>query len=410
MGSSKLNLRPDSVDNIIPRLIVWGIWIMNEKSAMAYRPDVDGLRAVAILAVVAYHVGLPLVNGGFVGVDIFFVISGYLITGLLKKELTNTGTIHIGDFIARRIRRLLPAFFLVMTATLLGAMLTMFPQELPRMGKSSIAAALVSSNFHFLNYSGGYFDPSTDIMPLLHTWSLGVEEQYYFIWPLLLLLVWRFAIVTGQRQTVVAMIVLLVVFLGSFLGNVFFIESRHALVYYMMPFRAWEFALGGLLVWAEPGLRHQSRWPGELLFVLGGLLVSWSIFLPGDIAVYPGWQAAIPVAGAAALIAAGSNERSLWSRKLLGSQFMVRIGLISYSWYLWHWPMLALSRAHDLGARSLFRDSAISLVALVLAWATNRFVENPIRYRRPVGFQSTRGTLISGGLITLAIVAPILST
>lgn len=376
-----------------------------QPSPESYRPDIDGLRAIAILAVVAYHSGIPFTPGGFIGVDIFFVISGYLITGLLLKEISSTGRIHIGRFVARRVRRLLPAFFVVSISALGASALLMFPQELPRLAKSAIAASLISSNFHFLKFSGGYFDPSTDLMPLLHTWSLGVEEQYYLVWPIMLWSLWHLSTHLGKQQSRLIPLSLFLLFIFSLAANIFFVQELHATVFYLMPFRAWEFALGGLLVWLGPRLQHLPKWGSEILFAFGSSLIIYSILYFSDNLTYPGWHALLPVLGTAIVIASGCNASSTCSQHLLACKPMVSIGMLSYGWYLWHWPMLALVRAHDLGTRVILRDITISIIALFLSWLTYRLIESPIRYARPWAFKTTRGSLMLGFGLTLLIIA-----
>lgn len=369
-----------------------------------YRPDVDGLRAIAILTVVGYHAGLPVMRGGFVGVDVFFVISGYLITRMLLNEVEATGRIRLGVFVARRIRRLLPAFLLVVLATLALGAWTMFPQELPRFGKSAMSAALISSNFHFQKFTGGYFDPSTDLMPMLHTWTLGLEEQYYLVWPMLFLLAALLSRQLGRRPGAWIGYLLCFIFVASFAFNVLLIENHKSAVFYLMPFRAWEFALGGGLNWFRPRLTGLGRGAGDGLFAGGIAAVMGGAALLDENLPYPGWWAVIPTFGAAAIIAGGCVPAARWPKGFLGSKPMVAIGLLSYSWYLWHWPLLSLARSHSLGMRDMDRDSAIVLASLVLAWATYRMVEVPIRFRRPWAFASNRGTLALG----IAMVAIVL--
>jgi peptidoglycan/LPS O-acetylase OafA/YrhL len=368
-----------------------------------YRPDVDGLRAIAILTVVGYHAGLAGARGGFVGVDVFFVISGYLITRMLLSELGAGRTIRLGAFVARRVRRLLPAFFVMTLATLALSVWLLFPQELPRLGKSAIAAALISSNAHFQKFTGGYFDSSTDLMPMLHTWSLSLEEQYYLVWPLLFIGVTWLALRFRQRPAPWIGGALWILLLGSFALNVTTIRTNPSAAFYLMPFRAWEFALGGLLNWFRPQLSVMGRPAAETLFVTGLFAIGASVALLDDQLAYPGWFAAIPTLGATAVIASGSAAAARWPRAVLGAPLMVRIGLLSYSWYLWHWPLLALGRANALGVRSVGRDGAIVLVALALAWVTYRLVESPIRYRRPWIFSGVRGTLALGAAMILGM-------
>jgi peptidoglycan/LPS O-acetylase OafA/YrhL len=370
----------------------------------AYRREIDGLRAVAILAVVAFHAGLPGFGGGFVGVDVFFVISGFLITGMLVDDLATHGRIRLLHFYTRRIRRLLPALLVVIVATLVVAIATMMPTEIPRLGKSALAVVSIASNVHFLKYSGGYFDPSTDVMPLLHTWSLSVEEQYYLVWPLLLMAMTaslrRFRNIGIQR---LAGALLMIVLAGSLAACLWYSYHDRPAAFYLTPLRAWEFALGGLACLgvrrSPPGVRL-----GGALVGIGLGTVMASVFLIDDSVVFPGIAALAPTIGATLILvgqASGAGYRSVPLR-WLASGPMVRIGLLSYSWYLWHWPALALVRAYSLGVRDPLRDSLVIVIALVFAALSHRFIEVPIRYRQPWLFASARGTVVMGALLSVA--------
>ncbi len=360
----------------------------------SYRPDIDGLRAIAVLSVAMFHSGLPF-PGGFVGVDIFFVISGFLITGMLASEFVNTGRINFAGFYARRVRRLMPAFALVMLATLSISALLMFPQELPRLGKSAIAAVLLTANIHFLNFSGGYFDPSTDLMPLLHTWTLSVEEQYYLAWPLLIVLACKLPFAKRKPESRVRALLWTILVL-SLAANLFMTSQHQPSAFYLTPYRAWEFALGGLISQFQSGLAKLSSLSGDGLFSVGLFGVIFSLFWIDDVAAYPGSLALIPTIGAAAIIAGGSVYSAKFPRTVLGVKPLVWIGLVSYPWYLWHWPLLSLARAYSLGVRDTFRDTGIVLGALVLAALTYHLVERPIRFRRPHFLPSVRATLWAG--------------
>jgi peptidoglycan/LPS O-acetylase OafA/YrhL len=370
----------------------------------AYRPYVDGLRAVAILAVVAYHAGIPGISGGFVGVDIFFVISGYLITGLLVQELITTGSIRLGAFIARRIRRLLPALLTVVMATLGISMVAMYPQELPRLAKSAIALMFVSSNFHFMRYSGGYFDPSTDLMPLLHTWSLSVEEQYYLTWPLLMLLVgWLARNIGRWRVETLVFFTLIAILASSYAASYWFSHYDLAAAFYLMPLRAWELALGGAVHLAG------SRWPmsfrtGSWMAWIGFIALVISLFLIDETTLFPGTAVLLPTSGTALLLF-GLNRagESAGPARWLSKKPFLRIGLLSYSWYLWHWPLLALTRSYYLGERDLWRDSAVVVVALIAAALSYRLIECPVRYQKPWLFSRTRTTILLGVALSIIV-------
>lgn len=375
-------------------------------AGVSYRPDIDGLRAIAVMGVVAYHSGLPGIPGGFVGVDVFFVISGFLITGLLAAEFERSGSISFRSFFVRRIRRLIPALALVVTATLAIAAISMFPRELHRVGNAAQAVATLTANIHFRHFTGGYFDPSTDVMPLLHTWSLAVEEQYYLAWPVLFLLthrLWR-PRAGGPHRTTIA--TLIAVAVASFIACLWMTKHDRLTAFYLTPYRAWEFALGALLSYASPYLRDRlTARAGNTLLVIGLIGILATMTLYDDRLAFPGAIALVPVLGSVATIAGGLASGARLPTVILGNRIMVGIGLISYSLYLWHWPLLALARDYDLGNRSLPRDLGIVALSVVLAWFTYRYIENPIRRHKPGSFATPRGTLWTGFAISMAVIA-----
>lgn len=346
-----------------------------------YRPDVDGLRAVAILTVVAYHAGLPGFPGGFVGVDVFFVISGYLITGLMLQEAGRTGRIDLWAFYARRVRRLLPAFLLVLFSSLaLGALLlSPIGGEYQALAKSGIAALAFNANHYFIATTGRYFDGPADLQPMLHTWSLSVEEQFYVVWPLFLIALLRLTPEPAAfRRRVTAALGL--VLIGSFALSATLTPTAPKLAFYLMATRAWELAAGAMLALlpAAPALRLSPRFGGA--FGAGGLVLIGAATLAfGPETPFPGVWASVPVVGAVAVILGNSYAPASWAARLLASRPFVLVGLVSYSWYLWHWPLLAIARTTSLGERDVVRDVALSLLALLLATLTYKFVEGPLR-------------------------------
>ncbi len=366
----------------------------------AYRRDIDGLRAVAVLAVVAFHVGLPGTSGGFVGVDVFFVISGFLITGLLAKEVALTGTIALAAFYARRVRRLLPALAVVLLTTLALGALVLSPRDAATLARSGLATAAFVSNLFFSRAAGDYFAGETGRMPLLHTWSLAVEEQFYMVWPALLLGV---ALSVRRRPGAFrsrTLAVLTLVVAASLLASWWGTARVPLAAFYMTPFRAWEFGLGGLL--ALSGYVARRRWEGEALGLAGLAAIGASTVAFDSETPFPGLAALVPVLGTLAVIAGGSRgEGQVW--RGLGSAPLVRIGQLSYSWYLWHWPLLTLGRIHALGEPSRARDLALALLALALAELTYRLVEDPVRRRKPWLFASTRGSLAMGAAISVSL-------
>lgn len=320
--------------------------------ATQYRPELDGLRAVAVLAVVLYHAGVGP-QAGFVGVDVFFVISGYLITGLLLKQ----ERIDFLDFYARRMRRLVPALMVVVGATL-AVSVAMFPMA--HIAKSAAAAMLFVANIYFHRTTGGYFDPDTAHLPLLHLWSLGVEEQFYLVWPVLLALVWRW-----RQKVLVPLVVTLAV--ASLIASEV-VDSHTA--FYSMPTRFWEMAAGGLIAIVRPVKVRLAE--------AGLLLLGIALFVPLE--GFPG-LAALPAVGGSALIILtlhGGGEMGLAGR-LLRLRPMVFTGLISYSLYLWHWPLLAFETLLTVGAPSLVLRLGLAVLSGLLAWLTYKFVETPFR-------------------------------
>jgi peptidoglycan/LPS O-acetylase OafA/YrhL len=367
---------------------------------LVYRPEIDGLRAVAVLSVLAFHAGIPGMPGGFLGVDIFFVISGYLITGLLLAELEATGRISLGSFYARRVRRLLPALLLITVVTLLLALVMVFPQELPRLGKSATTMLFLAANVHFYHYSGGYFDPSTDVMPLLHTWSLSVEEQYYLVWPVVLIVIGHFARrIPSLSPAAGAALVLAIVVAVSFPGFVLYSEAHHSAAFYLVHFRAWEFAIGGLATiagryWIPT---RSAAWTTQ---AMGAVAIAAALTAFGENPRLSGYAYALPVVGSALMLLGMSGNSGSPLQAALASGPMVRVGLISYSLYLWHWPLLALTRSYYLGQREPLRDGIVIALSFVLAAATYRWMERPIRYGKSGWFARTRTTLMTGALFS----------
>jgi peptidoglycan/LPS O-acetylase OafA/YrhL len=379
------------------------------QSKRKYRPDIDGLRAIAIISVIAYHAGIPGFSGGFVGVDIFFVISGFLITALLFNEATASGRVNLGAFYARRVRRLMPAGFVVVAFTLLlGAFF--FPpasDEQRSLARSAIAFSYFSSNFYFFKATGGYFDAPSFSLPLLHTWSLAVEEQYYLIWPLIMLLVFRFArpLRTEPVMRVRSAWVLGVMLIASLTLCIVITRDHQSFAFYLLPARIWEFAIGGIVGLATTSCyANLRRWADGL--ALGGLaLIIYSVAAFDHSTPFPGSAAVLPALGTAVLIVGMTANEGGWVRRLLAARPMVFIGLLSYSWYLWHWPLLSIYRIYNLGVQDIPANAAIVLLALMLAWLTYVWVENPVRVRRPGPFRNVRATLLVGLCIILTTLA-----
>jgi len=337
---------------------------VGQAASVKYRPDIDGLRAVAVLPVVFYHFQIAPFTGGFVGVDIFFVISGYLITSLIHSEAKN-GTFSLLTFYERRVRRILPALFFMLFVTTALAGLIFFPQDLMRYSRSLIATAFSGSNFYFWS-TVDYFDIAANRKPLLHTWSLAVEEQFYLVYPLLFF-IFRGA---SQRSLIQIVATIFVVSLGA---NIWALHFAPASDFYLLPFRAWELMLGALL--ALSPLSSSARmstalaWSGIALIVLS--ILAFSVDTP-----FPGQYALIPCIGAACLIHAGPDTIV---GRILSLKPLVFIGLISYSVYLWHWPMLVFTRYLVLREFLLWEKAALILLSLGVAAFSWAYVERPFR-------------------------------
>ena len=370
-----------------------------------YRKDIDGLRAIAILSVVAYHVGIPGFSGGFVGVDVFFVISGFLITLLLVAEVRRSGRLSLRAFYARRVRRLFPALAVVVFATCVLAAFTLLPiDDQPQdLAGSAVATALYVSNIHFWLNSPGYFDPSSDVMPLLHTWSLSVEEQFYLVWPPIILGVLALARRRSWPFERTLLVFAILVLAASLAWSVHRTQQDPVAAFYLLPTRAFELATGAMLAIWLPGVAARNAVAGTLCSLAGLVAIVLAAVMLHEDMDLPGFLAAIPVAGAGLVILGGHLAERNPVQSVLSTRPMVMIGLLSYSWYLWHWPLLALARSYELDSRATVRDLAIAGLSLAVAWLSYRFVENPIRFGRPGPFRRDSATLVAGLVITLVI-------
>lgn len=341
----------------------------------SYRADIDGLRAIAVLAVVLYHYKIGGISGGFTGVDVFFVISGFLITRYIYDGLA-AGSFSFLEFYSRRIRRIMPGLLAMLVATLAAGYFLLLPDSLDSAAWQAGAAALGVSNFYFLGTTG-YFDRAADLLPFLHTWSLGVEEQFYLVWPFVAFLV---AKISGANVRTGLIATLAVVCLLSFPISVWQSGLDKSAAFYMPYNRAWELALGGLVSFA-PRLRGNL---GLSAAVTGTLLIAAAIAFVHDKVPFPGWAALLPCLGAALLVwPKESNPIS----KILSMRPFVFIGLISYSLYLWHWPILTLYRHFGLGDFPGLAERFVLLgCSLVVAWLSWKFVELPFRIGKRSAF------------------------
>lgn len=337
----------------------------------AYLPHLDGLRAIAVSLVVIYHAGFGLVPGGFIGVDVFFVLSGFLITGQLAKAL-DAGEFSFKQFYLRRLRRLAPAYLVVAAASMVAAVFVLLPQDLIYHAKLTLMALLSVSNFYLANTTGGYFAAATEEIPLLHTWSLAVEEQYYLLWPVMLLLLFR---VRGDAWRLPALVGLFALSLGF---SIWYTPVDHERAYYLLPTRFHELLLGGLLAIYGHALPRFKAHGSELISVLGlALILGPSLVLTAE-SPFPSWRALLPCLGTALLVQYGQTAR--FTSALLTWRPMVGIGLISYSLYLWHWPIFAYVR-YATGELSTLMGALGVVLAVVASALTWRFVEQPFRFR-----------------------------
>jgi len=332
----------------------------NHTPGLEYRADIDGLRAVAVIAVVLYHAFPKLVPGGFVGVDTFFVISGFLITGIIVNGLDGPAGFSFADFYARRMRRIFPALILVLSFTLAVGVTIFLQPELTSLAKNAIASAFFSANLMLLS-EAGYFDLAAHLKPLLHLWSLGIEEQFYLVWPLALWLTPR-----KWRSMMVACVIT-----ASFALNVALVRSHPQAAFYLPFTRAWELMLGASLV----GVAIKGERLREIAGALG-VVCGITFFTYSDRTIFPGWAALVPVVGAGLMIL---GQGSFFSRIVLSHPLAAAIGRISYPLYLWHWPLLVFPQTYLFRPLTTGESLLAIVIATAFAWLTYRFVERPIR-------------------------------
>lgn len=359
-----------------------------------YRPDIDGLRAIAVLSVVIFHAFPSALRGGFTGVDVFFVISGFLISSIIFGNLQN-GSFSFLDFYGRRIRRIFPVLLIVLTSSLIAGWFILLADEYKQLGLHISSGAGFVANFALLRESG-YFDNAADTKPLLHLWSLGVEEQFYIVWPILLWWAWK------KRLNLLSLTLL--VGLVSFALNVWTVHSNPAAAFYAPQSRFWEMLAGSVLAYltlypiktfSQTKLRLDT-WLGRVIYaeppppngatlrdvqsVLGVFLILAAFSQVSKEYAFPGWWALMPTVGAILLIGAGSNA---WvNRKLLSHPLMVWVGLISFPLYLWHWPLLTFARIFERDIPLPHVRMAMLVLAVLLAWLSYTVVEKPIRSGR----------------------------
>jgi peptidoglycan/LPS O-acetylase OafA/YrhL len=338
-----------------------------------FRADIQGLRAVAVGAVLLYHAGVPFLPGGYVGVDVFFVISGFLITSHLLDQLQRHGRLRFGEFYARRARRILPASFVVLILSVVAALIWYPPLLMRDVWAGAVATALYVPNYFFASADADYLAEVSTPSLFQHYWSLGVEEQFYLLWPALLALVW--ALARTRRALVVTLAAVVVT---SFALCVWLTVQSQPWAFFSLPTRAWELGVGGLVAVL---LQHRARAVPERFAAplgwLGMAAVAASVVLFSSETLFPGAAAALPVLGTAAVIAAGQTAKG--PTRMLSVRAMVFVGAISYSLYLVHWPALMLPEAATPGRLPLWAALLIAVACVPVAWLLYRFVEDPVR-------------------------------
>jgi peptidoglycan/LPS O-acetylase OafA/YrhL len=375
-----------------------------------FRPDIEGLRAVAVLAVVLFHAGVPGVDGGFVGVDVFFVISGFLITGMLWREVSTTGGVRLARFYGARARRLLPASATVGVITVIGSAILLSPLEVRSVIGDGIASALYVGNYRFARQGIDYFAADKPPSPFQHYWSLGVEEQFYLVWaPMILAAAWlirrarRRTATPGTSSNSPYLVLLGLVAAVSFAASLVATHAAPSVAFFSLPTRAWQLAVGGLVALTATQWRRLppiaaaiTGWAGLAVILLACTQLSGTT-------PYPGSAALLPVLGTALVIGAGCGAPVQGCGRMLAVAPMRAIGRWSYSWYLWHWPVLLLAPpllGHPLGLAERLAAAAISAGLAVL---TLRLIENPIRFA-PRLRRSATASLAVGGVATAVAV------
>ena len=353
---------------------------------MQYRAEIDGLRALAVLPVILFHAGFEWFSGGFVGVDVFFVISGYLITTIIISEMAE-GKFSIVNFYERRARRILPALFFVMAACLPFAWLWLMPNDFRDFGQSLVAVSTFSSNILFW-LTSGYFDTASELKPLLHTWSLSVEEQYYILFPIFLMLTWRL----GIRWVLILLSIVFFISLGVAQWGAY---NNPSATFFLLPTRGWELLVG---VFAAFYLKHKkylnSHLANQALSLLGFGMIVYSIIAFDETTPFPSFYALVPTIGTGLVILCAIPKT--WVHKLLSLKFIVGVGLISYSTYLWHQPLLAFAKykvLHDISVPIL---TVLCSASLLMGWFSWRYVEKPFRNKEKISSNSIFVTSILG--------------
>jgi peptidoglycan/LPS O-acetylase OafA/YrhL len=360
---------------------------------MEYFAEIDGLRAIAVLSVFLYHLQILGFTGGFVGVDIFFVISGYLITSIISKGLQDQ-TFTFAKFYERRMRRIIPALYVVLICSGIFTFRFFMPTELVDFCKSLISSLLFFSNILFCRHSG-YFDLNSELKPLLHTWSLAIEEQFYIFFPILMFLLYRYA-----RKFIVP--ILTVFFVVSFGLGLWILGKNPSSAFYLMHYRAWELLMGSIIA-LSTFPKNIKRTISEGLAILGLGMIGWSIFALSTTSKFPGFNAAIPCLGTALIIYTTVHFKKTYIGKLLGTPPFTFVGKISYSLYLWHWPAIVFMKYYRVFPLHPMDKLWIVVVVFVLSFCSQKWIEQPFRKKEKV-FANTKFVLASLATLTFLMV------
>ncbi|NOZ10749.1 MAG: acyltransferase [Gammaproteobacteria bacterium] len=379
-----------------------------------YLPEIDGLRAIAVISVLLFHLDFKAFSGGYIGVDVFFVISGFLITRIIRNEILSTGAFSFRNFYIRRARRLLPALYFTLSLSFISAFLLFSPQQLQRFSGALISSIVSLSNFYFWN-EAGYFDTETHYKPLLHTWSLGVEEQFYLVWPLIL--VFLLTKIPGKS----APIVLVMGGIFSLLLNFIFADGQSSFltwvsptiakwfedgpstIFFLAPFRVFEFVIGACIVWL---IKYQtkSKIISEMMLIIGLGMITYPVFTYTEETLFPSFNAILPCVGAGLVI---FSSHAQYSGKLLRNQFTRGLGLISYSLYLIHWPIIVFYNYWKIDNLNLTEKSTITVASVLAAALMYRLIEQPFRRQSNFINQLSMGSFArANALLALVIALP----
>lgn len=349
---------------------------------ISYRADIDGLRAIAVILVILFHADFNWIQGGYTGVDVFFVISGYLITKSINKEMLN-GNFSFKSFYLRRIRRIIPVLVFMMLVVTIPAYLFLFANDLEAYSRTVLHTMLSTNNFHLWSNGNNYFVENTELIPLIHTWSLSVEEQFYIIWPPILLLLHRFL---SHKNRLKFIIIFIVLGIGL---SVFLAHNNPKMAYFLLPARIFELTLGAGLALFWDKIPMLSKTINNIISIVGIVLVVLPALLLDNTSIFPGFNALWPCLGSVLIILSGKNiERKGIANTILQSKSLVFIGLLSYSMYLWHWPIFVFVKYLGFELTLPITVGSITLTIL-LSYFSWKFVEQPFRYKFKYNFSKT---------------------